>query len=222
MILGDSGMFPQYTARRIHMVKYYHRLLSLPEDRLLKQVFMHEINSNGPWAKDVKSIFGPELGHLFGEDVPKHELLGLISNQLFRNFHATWTTELLSSSKLDVYSTIKFNIELETYISCTFLSRYQRRLYASCRAGVLPLEIERGRWRGTPKELRLCKQCTMNVIEDLEHFLLVCPKYSTLRTEFLMNINIYPVTISSILCNHLIIKNVSQYICNLWHSRSES
>ena len=178
---------------------------------------MHEINSNGPWAKDVKSMFGPELGHLFGEHVPKHELLSLISNKLFRDFHATWTTELLSCSKLGVYSSIKFNIELETYISCTCRIRYQRRSYASCRAGVLPLEIERGRWRGTPKELRLCKQCTctMNVIEDLEHFRLVCPKYSTLRTEFLMNINIYPI-----LCNHLIIKLVSQYICNLWHSRS--
>ena len=33
-------------------------------------------------------------------------------------------------------------------------------------------------------ELRVCKFCNFNCIEDEFHFLMVCPAYSTLRREF--------------------------------------
>ena len=32
---------------------------------------------------------------------------------------------------------------------------------------------------------RICTQCNMHVIEDEFHFLLVCPKFHNLRTQFL-------------------------------------
>ena len=44
--------------------------------------------------------------------------------------------------------------------------------------------IDIGRYDQIPKEDRICPTCGSNQIENKIHFLLVCPKYSTLRDEF--------------------------------------
>ena len=45
--------------------------------------------------------------------------------------------------------------------------------------------IEVGRQQHVPKELRFCKQCKLNEIEDEYHFWLVCAKYKEIRTKYL-------------------------------------
>ena len=56
-----------------------------------------------------------------------------------------------------------------------------RSLIARLRAGCLYLEIERGRWRGTPRTERICKLC-FNGIEHELHFLFYCNKLQFVRT----------------------------------------
>ena len=52
-------------------------------------------------------------------------------------------------------------------------SKHHVRLLAMARLGLLPLEIEEGRWHGIPREKRLCKlRC--GVVGDLRHFLNYC------------------------------------------------
>ena len=46
------------------------------------------------------------------------------------------------------------------------------------RTGSFPCEIEIGRWSGTPRCLRLCKLCGMDV-EDEKHFLIDCKYYDS-------------------------------------------
>ena len=46
------------------------------------------------------------------------------------------------------------------------------------------MKIQSGRHEGTDVNERICTQSSMNVIEDEFHFLLVCPKYHNLRTQF--------------------------------------
>ena len=45
--------------------------------------------------------------------------------------------------------------------------------------------IEEGRYRNIARSLRICPLCSMKVIEDEYHFLLVCPIYRELRTKLL-------------------------------------
>ena len=45
--------------------------------------------------------------------------------------------------------------------------------------------IEEGRYRGVERNERVCPFCTMNVVEDEYHFLLVCPMYRELRKTYL-------------------------------------
>ena len=49
-------------------------------------------------------------------------------------------------------------------------------MFARFRCGILPLEIEVGRYRDIPLKERICQLCN-NVVEDEIHFLCECPRY---------------------------------------------
>ena len=62
------------------------------------------------------------------------------------------------------------------------LTRYQRSIFAQFRHGILPLEIEVGRYRNVPLEDRICQIC-FTAVEDEIHFLCDCPAYSEKRNN---------------------------------------
>ena len=45
--------------------------------------------------------------------------------------------------------------------------------------------IEKGRFRGIERNHNICPFCPMNMIEDVNHFLLVCPTYREHRKTHL-------------------------------------
>ena len=51
------------------------------------------------------------------------------------------------------------------------MNRGYRSILAQLRTGILPLEIEVGRWSSTAVEERICKLCIANVVEDENHFI---------------------------------------------------
>ena len=81
--------------------------------------------------------------------------------------------------------------EPETYIiKC--VSRRRRSLMSQFRTGIIPLEIETGRYvpifdktskknRKRTANERICKLCRLNDIENEYHFLCVCPVYNSIR-----------------------------------------
>ena len=72
-----------------------------------------------------------------------------------------------------------WNLECEEHVSTT-LPKNVRSLIAQFRCGILPLEIEIGRYRNIPVENRTCSFC-INQIEDEFHVLCQCPVYDDLR-----------------------------------------
>ncbi len=65
------------------------------------------------------------------------------------------------------------------------LDRYDKSLLSQYRYGILPLEIETGRYRGLDREHRICTLCNEGMIEDQIHFTFKCPIYDNFRTEFI-------------------------------------
>ena len=64
------------------------------------------------------------------------------------------------------------------------------RLKLLCRTGCLPVMDRVGRelkppW---PKECRVCYVCNEGLIEDIEHFIMACPKYIYKRNELLRRV----------------------------------
>ena len=86
----------------------------------------------------------------------------------------------------------KNNFEVEPYETTPMATRYRSAL-ARLRCGILPLEIEVGRYNGIPEERRICKLCDLGVVESELHFLFKCPINHNLRQEFINTVkNSYP------------------------------
>ena len=66
-----------------------------------------------------------------------------------------------------------------------------RSILTRFRISAHQLEIKTGRYTTpkTPLENRLCKQCNLSEIEDEEHFLINCPKYSLHPKELFWKLN---------------------------------
>ena len=56
---------------------------------------------------------------------------------------------------------------------------------AAFRLSAHNLDIERGRHVNVPRENRICRLCSMSMVESECHFLLVCPRYNDIRRELL-------------------------------------
>ncbi len=94
-----------------------------------------------------------------------------------------WSTEVKKFSKLDLLAKIKPNFGIEKYLELD-LDRYDKSLLSQFRYGILPLELETGRYKGIDRENRLCTLCNLGAIEDQIHFSFICPAYDHFRTEF--------------------------------------
>ena len=77
--------------------------------------------------------------------------------------------------------------QTEEYVQ-KYLPPYLRSLVAQFRAGILPLEIELGRFRGKLIHERICVVCDNGAVEDETHLLFDCPFYTTLRIIFLNDV----------------------------------
>ena len=64
------------------------------------------------------------------------------------------------------------------------MNRKYRSVVAQLRSGILPLEIETGRWKGTELDHRLCQLCRSGCVEDEAHFLFNCEFYKNERQSF--------------------------------------
>ncbi len=100
-------------------------------------------------------------------------------------------TETLSKPNLRTYRTFKFDCKVESYLS-RYIQKYERSLLCQFRIGILPLNIETGRFknirdsvtgrfRKSRPEERTCDLCELNVTEDEYHFLIECPVYNLER-----------------------------------------
>ena len=101
-------------------------------------------------------------------------------------------TKNINGNKLRFYRLFKDRLETESYVK-GFTPYCQRRTLAKLRCGNLPLEIDLGRFNRpkTPLENRICKMCSMNVIENELHFMMECPLYNNLRYDQIQQMKCY-------------------------------
>ena len=68
----------------------------------------------------------------------------------------------------------------ESYVSMN-LSSIERSYLAQLRLGILPIEIETGRYKSVFIDNRKCKLCNLNLVEDEKHILFTCTLYNDIR-----------------------------------------
>ena len=171
--------------RNICLLRYWNRLVKLDDDRLTKYVFISDYESGATWCKNVKLIF---------DDIGQTDVyinmsicdLEMCSKLLLGNYAEKWKEYILLKPKLRTYCLLKDDFQTESYVKLN-LTRSQRSLMAQIRFGILPLQIETGRFRGIDAKFRVCNFC--DKVEDEVHFLFSCEKYKDVRHTFLSSIS---------------------------------
>ena len=101
-----------------------------------------------------------------------------------------------------------------------------RHSIAKFRTSSHHLEVETGRYHNIDINLRTCKLCNDNVIEDEVHFLLCCPAYSDLRTQYIpakyfINPNAHKFCILMSTKNDKLVQAVACYLYYAFTLRNE-
>jgi len=157
---AEMGWLPAKFRRLLNMIRFWNRMMKMPNDRLTKQMFNTDYllaNANDNWSKSVRDIF-----ITFGKvDIYENKSecdITFSEQKLFELFENECKSSILSKPKLRTYKTFKNDCNTTDYVkSC--MNRYERSLLAKFRCGILQLKIETGRFNQTKLEDRLCDIC---------------------------------------------------------------
>lgn len=190
-VRGELGRFTVRTVRLARVVKYWLRLLSLPQQRLTSICYAFQYqeaeNNKSCWANDVKQLlFSIGMGEAwFNQGVGCcQSFLNLFKQRCKDIAIQEWQASVQLSSKLHTYCKIKVDFGLSCYLS-VIDKYYLKNALCKFRISAHSLRIETGRWLHNNRTERICSVCTLNEIEDEFHFMLICPLYNDMRLKYL-------------------------------------
>ena len=191
-VFSELGRYPLQISILLSTLSYWHRLKNTNTE-LLSDAFacsktLHE-NGFHSWFSSLRSIFS-----LLDIPYANNELNCLNLNNFKKTIKRTvltkykefWAQFRLNNidGKLRTYFSFKDHFETEQYLS--IIKNFdKRRCLTKFRISSHKLKIETGRFTRplTPLEQRVCDHCLMT-IEDEFHFIMQCPRYSHIRSNF--------------------------------------
>ena len=208
-VLGDCGRYPLWIESARRCVKYWIKILAMPDSRFVKKCYIMQklLDDFGHvnWVTNVKQLlYRHGFGYIWiNQDVQNvNAFLNTLVQRLRDHSVQTWSSDIEQSSKLDLYRNFKLNFEHESYLNCLNIRKF-RHVMSKFRSGCHNLEIEIGRHDKRERNERICRLCNSSV-EDEAHFLLYCPVYLSLRQKYLPrkyylepNINKFYILMSS-------------------------
>ncbi len=218
-LMGELGWTPFKYKRWISMCRTWNRFINMDNSRINKQIFLNDFYSDiETWCSSFYHIC-----HML-DFVDSYNNLQPIDLDSFKAKLETyaqekWLETVQSKPKLRTYKIFKSKLVPEDYV-LRLMSRFQRSTFAKFRCGVLPLNLEVGRYRGIKIENRICPLCKHGV-ETETQFLFECDMYD--RGDFLDNNDIDSDTLTNgeklkILMEHHQ-KVTSKFVCKLWNQR---
>ena len=193
---AEIGRFPLFIEVQINIIKYWLRLISLPENRLIvdalnSNIRLHE-NGTYSWISMVKYILeSTGMQHIWinRQTDNKNKILKTLKCNLQKNYVNLFLKSMHddelnmpNGNKLRTYRTFKKNHIKEEYLTL-IRNRDIRSSVSKFRLSSHNLMIEKGRHTKTDLSKRTCDKCDSNQLEDEKHSLMYCPKYKAQRTE---------------------------------------
>ena len=188
---GETGRYPLLLRQKVKAIKYWHRILQMQNDSLVKIVYdnLLSLHRSGfrTWATHIKNALYQEgLGEVWDSQICNVPIVNAFSVSVYNRYQTNWISMINNTDtcpKLRTYCTFKHDIYCEPYLY-VIKDFKLRKLLSRFRLSNHSLEIEKGRHQKpkVPAHLRLCKVCKSDVnIENEAHFLLSCPAYDELR-----------------------------------------
>ena len=209
------------------MIKYWNRLIEMDNNRLTRYMFQYNWQRNkNNWCQEVYCLLSKNnLQSVFHDQTICN--IDMFCERSDCEMKSQWLINLADKPKLRTYRTFKETFGTEKYIE-TYMPRARRSLYAQFRCGILPLNIETGRYTNTRPEERVCKICCSGEVEDELHFVLVCKAYREDRTLLFEKLTLETpaLTVMPLLEKfHFLLTKGSFYlpkfISNIWGKRQE-
>ena len=175
--------------RKLNVLRYWNRLISMPETRLTKMLFndMYDNVYRGSWCYYVKNIFR-QLDMI---DIYKDKQLcnlQLCESKLESTDKQTLLDSISKKPKLRLFKEVMCEDGAERYVKLNLTSG-ERSMIAQIRMGILPIRVETGRYTNMKMNDRLCQICNTANVEDEIHFIMDCSLYDDLRHEIFTYMN---------------------------------
>ena len=191
--------------RWLEIIRLYNRISVMSEFRLPRKVLDWDIKCGvDGWVNDFVNVCKTT-------NIPVPTRLNLIYDlepirrKMELQCRDEWRDAAGRMSKLRTYVKIKDFTEIGTLVKAN-LPRSTRSLVSRFLCGILPLEVETGRYNRTKKELRFCKLCEKQEVEDELHFLFRCKRLEPVRE----------VTLDTFLSSNAERKTMTEYEKNQW------
>jgi hypothetical protein len=193
---GDMGWNTQEHKGWLNVCRSWRRLNNMDDNRKNKHVFKwakglafdHNVKN---WVHNIHAFFKViDMQHVcMADHFLNKSIIHDLDTVLYEYFYSKWRDEMNRQdarrghgrNKLRTYRLFKFNLESEEYLKIN--NRHHRSALAKFRAGVAPIGVETGRYKGIKFEDRLCTLCDANNVEDELHVLISCNFYSDIRDD---------------------------------------
>ena len=234
---GEVAWVPSLLRCHRSMISFWNRMLDMSDDRLTKIIFNWDYQKKtNNWSSQIRKLLeqsDQSQKFLLKEKCGTDSSLECMLDQ----YKVKWLSNIGNKPKLRTYKLFKHDFSTESYLYFN-LPKWKRSILAQFRLGILPLNIETGRYklikdnqgkfRKTKPEERLCLVCNAGLTEDETHFLLECTCYNQMRQKLLQIAPIKNENFMSLekdnrlkyLMNNCI-KQVADFLFNSWEKRRE-
>ena len=204
-LLGETGRYPLGLVCKIRLVKYWAKIVNLPDYSLPKvaySVYMNLFRQGRvvKWLNVVqRTLSDTNQGLIWRSQKVENprKLIRTVKEQLIQQYRNMWHGLASTFTSLDTYVLYKVEHKLEEYFSVIKNKRHLVN-YVRFRLHAHSLEIERGRYVRVAREQRICKCCVSQEVEDECHFLLSCTAFDHLRQNYIpQNVRNAPATIEN-------------------------
>jgi len=190
MVYAETGRYPMHICSQIRAVKYWLKLIKLPNTKIVNNAYMALLNLDASgrtnWVTDIRQIlFSNGYGYawLFQSVGCEKIFLHNLRQTLIDSFKAGWHGKITISEKYQFYSSFKSVIGKELYLCQPFLPKCFRDILIKFRLGVTQINSHRFKFDINQDRL-YCPFC--HVLKETEiHVLFQCPAYSDLRMSYL-------------------------------------
>ncbi len=173
--------------RWLDIIRLYNRICAMDRSKLPRVVLEwdYKVGAKG-WLKDMLQVCTEsevpaptELKYVYD--------LEPIQAKFLKQCRMEWRSAAEKMPKLDTYNVVKDFTETAILVRSN-LPRNERSLVARLLCGILPLEIETGRYKDknknkdkTERKQRYCKVCESKSVEDEVHFVFCCTALESIR-----------------------------------------
>ena len=199
-------LMPKFRGQ-IRMVRQYHRMLKMDNNRLTKRILLWDRELNDAnlvfsWSSEIKSIFeNCNLSFTYNcSEFPLKQTILQLKEKFIEQQKIQLKGECESKDKLRTFITFKDFDSLPCHVSKP-LSFVKRKFISKIRTGCLPIRIELGRFSRPrlPEVDRICLACINSAdpnivqtsqIENEFHFIFKCNRYESIRNSWLTKLNL--------------------------------